>query len=73
MIKVAVAGAAGRMGETVCGAVEGAGDMELVGRADPQLNASVADVLGTANVLVEFSTPDTVVENVRAAVDAILA
>ena len=37
MIRVAVAGAAGRMGETVCAAVEGAEDMELVGRADPLL------------------------------------
>ena len=35
MIRVAVAGAAGRMGETVCEAVEGAEDMQLVGRADP--------------------------------------
>ncbi len=30
--KVAVIGAAGRMGSTVCGAVEGAEDLELVGR-----------------------------------------
>ena len=37
MIRVAVAGAAGRMGETVCAAVDGAADMELVGRADPLL------------------------------------
>ena len=37
MIRVAVSGAAGRMGETVCEAVEGADDMELVGRADPAL------------------------------------
>ena len=45
MIRVAVAGAAGRMGETVCTAVEGAEDMELTGRADPQLGTPVADVL----------------------------
>jgi 4-hydroxy-tetrahydrodipicolinate reductase len=70
LIKVAVAGAAGRMGATVCEAVEGAEDMELVGRADPQLNTAVADALGDADVLVEFSTPDTVVDNVRTAVDA---
>ena len=36
-IKVAVAGAAGRMGQTVCEAVTAAEDMELVGRADPLL------------------------------------
>ena len=37
MINVAVSGAAGRMGQTVCDAVEGADDMALVGRADPLL------------------------------------
>ena len=37
MINVAVSGAAGRMGETVCEAVEDAEDMALVGRADPLL------------------------------------
>ena len=37
MIRVAVAGAAGRMGETVCEAVEGADGLELAGRADPAL------------------------------------
>ena len=40
MIRVAVAGAAGRMGETVCRAVEGAPDMELTGRADPALGTA---------------------------------
>ena len=35
--RVAVAGAAGRMGQAVCAAVEGADDLELVGRADPAL------------------------------------
>ena len=45
MIRVAVAGAAGRMGKTVCAAVEGAEDMELVGRADPALGTTLEDVL----------------------------
>ena len=40
-IRVVVSGAAGRMGETVCAAVEAAEDMELVGRADPALDTSV--------------------------------
>ena len=43
MIRVAVAGAAGRMGQTVCEAVEGAPDMQLVGRADPSLGVELAD------------------------------
>jgi len=63
MIRVAVAGAAGRMGQTVCAAVDGAEDMELVGRADPLLGSSVEDVIGDADVLVDFSTPDTALAN----------
>jgi 4-hydroxy-tetrahydrodipicolinate reductase len=70
MIRVAVAGAAGRMGATVCTAVEEAEDLELTGRADPQLDTSVADVLGEADVLVDFTQPDTVVANAREAVAA---
>ena len=70
MIRVAVAGAAGRMGETVCSAVEGAGDMELTGRADPKLGTAVADVLGDADVLVDFTQPETALGNVREAVAA---
>ncbi len=70
MIRVAVAGAAGRMGATVCAAVEGADDMELTGRADPALGTAVADVLGDADVLVDFTQPDTALANVREAVAA---
>ena len=47
MIRVAVSGAAGKMGEAVCRAVEGADDMELAGRADPALGTALADVLAT--------------------------
>jgi 4-hydroxy-tetrahydrodipicolinate reductase len=63
MIRVAVAGAAGKMGATVCAAVEGAPDMELVGRADPRLNVALTDVLGDAEVVVDFTRPDTALEN----------
>lgn len=70
MIRVAVAGAAGRMGETVCGAVEGAADMELAGRADPTLGTPLEHVLGGAEVVVDFSTPDTALANARACLDA---
>ena len=70
MIRVVVAGAAGRMGETVCAAVEGADDMELTGRADPRLDTAVADVLDGADVLVDFTQPDTALANVREAVGA---
>jgi 4-hydroxy-tetrahydrodipicolinate reductase len=65
MTKVAVSGAAGRMGATVCEAVEAADDLELTGRADPSLGVTLADVLGEAEVVVDFSVPDTVLANVR--------
>ncbi len=70
MIRVAVAGAAGRMGQTVCRAVEDADDMQLSGRADPALGCTVAEVLGDAEVLVDFTLPDTAVDNARQALAA---
>ncbi|MEA2420443.1 MAG: 4-hydroxy-tetrahydrodipicolinate reductase [Thermoleophilaceae bacterium] len=70
MINVAVSGAAGRMGETVCRAVDGAEGMALVGRADPLLQTGLADVLGDADVVVDFSTPDTALANARTCLEA---
>jgi 4-hydroxy-tetrahydrodipicolinate reductase len=67
MIRVAVAGAAGRMGQMVCATVDAAEDMDLVARADPMLDAPVATALGSADVLVDFTRPDAVVENAREA------
>lgn len=69
-MRVVVSGAAGRMGQTVCAAVEGAPDMELSGRADPQLGVELPDALGAADVVVDFSTPDAALDNVRACLDA---
>jgi 4-hydroxy-tetrahydrodipicolinate reductase len=65
VIGVGVAGAAGRMGETVCTAVDSAPDMELVGRADPRLDYTLAQMLEQASpeVVVDFTRPDTAVEN----------
>jgi 4-hydroxy-tetrahydrodipicolinate reductase len=70
MINVAVAGAAGRMGQTVCEAVDAAEDLSLVGRADPRLETSLADVLGDADVVVDFTTPDAAVANARTCLEA---
>ena len=70
MIRVAVAGAAGRMGATVCDAVSGADDMELTGRADPALGTALADVLGDADVVVDFTRPDTALPNALQCVEA---
>ena len=58
------------MGKTVCEAVEGADDLELTGRADPALGDDLAAVLGDADVVVDFSTPDTAADNVRACLEA---
>ncbi len=70
MIRVAVAGAAGRMGSTVCSAVESQADMELAGRADPALGVRLGEVLGDADVLVDFTVPASAVQNAREAVAA---
>jgi 4-hydroxy-tetrahydrodipicolinate reductase len=70
MIQVAVSGAAGRMGQTVCEAVEDAGGMELSGRADPALGVELADVLADADVVVDFTTPDTALSNATICLEA---
>jgi 4-hydroxy-tetrahydrodipicolinate reductase len=69
-IRVAVAGAAGRMGATVCAAVEAADGMVLTGRADPALGTSLADVLPGADVVVDFTRPDTALGNALQCLDA---
>lgn len=69
-IKVAVSGAAGKMGATVCAAVEAAPDMTLTGKADPSLGTPLADVLETADVVVDFTRPDTALANARQIVEA---
>lgn len=65
MTKVAVSGAAGRMGATVVNAVESADDLTLSGRADPALKAPLAAVLEEADVVVDFSVPATALDNVK--------
>jgi 4-hydroxy-tetrahydrodipicolinate reductase len=69
-IRVGVAGAAGRMGQAVCAAVEGADDMTLAGRADPSLGTSLSDILGDVDVVVDFTRPDTALENAMECVRA---
>jgi 4-hydroxy-tetrahydrodipicolinate reductase len=70
-LRVAVAGAAGRMGEAACAAVQSAEDLELVARADPSLGLSVSEALGTGpDVMIDFTVPDAVVANAHLAVAA---
>ena len=66
MIRVAVCGAAGRMGQAVCEAVEGADDMALAAKADPVLEVGLGEVLGNADVVVDFTTPSVALANLRA-------
>ena len=70
MIRVVVSGAAGKMGQAVCEAVEAAEDMELTGKADPALGVELADLLGEADVVVDFTIPDTALANVKTCLQA---
>lgn len=67
-LRVAVIGAEGRMGRTVCDAVENASDLELVARLD--VGDDVARLAGVADVGVDFTVPDAVEANVHALLDA---
>ncbi|MFI2662947.1 4-hydroxy-tetrahydrodipicolinate reductase [Micromonospora carbonacea] len=66
-IRVAVLGARGRMGVEVCRAVEEAADMELVAALDQGDDRSAA---AGAEVAVDFTTPDVVLDNLRWCVEA---
>lgn len=67
MIKVGVLGSRGRMGATVCAAVEEAADLDLVAAVDV---GDARDGLRAADVAVDFTTPDAVLDNVRWCADA---
>lgn len=68
-MKVAVVGAAGRMGRAVCEAVESASDMELVARLDAADEITV-DSLNGAQAAVEFTVPSASMKNVEKLVAA---
>ncbi len=70
MIRVGVSGAAGKMGQAVCEAVEGASDTELSGQADPALGVELEEILGDCDVVVDFTVPDTALANVEACLGA---
>src|SRR3954454_17374621 len=44
--------------------------MSLVGRADPDLETDLLDVLGDADVVVDFTTPDVALANARHCLEA---
>ncbi len=68
-LKVAVLGAAGRMGAQTCRAVEAADGLELVARLDAR-DAVDASTLAGADVAVDFTVPSATEANVHAVLDA---
>ncbi|MGH3519457.1 MAG: 4-hydroxy-tetrahydrodipicolinate reductase [Haloechinothrix sp.] len=68
-IRIGVVGADGRMGSTVCEAVDAACDLDLVAKVD------AGDPLSTltdasVDVVVDFTHPDVVMDNLKFCVDA---
>jgi 4-hydroxy-tetrahydrodipicolinate reductase len=61
-IKVGVLGSRGRMGLTVCAAVQDAQDLDLVGAVDVGDDRAP---LGDAEVVVDFTHPDAVMDNLQ--------
>lgn len=67
-IRVGVLGARGRMGSEVCRAVEGAPDLALVAQVDEGDSLSVL-LDARAQVVVDFTHPGAVLDNVRFALE----
>ena len=61
-------GAAGRMGRTVCDAVEAASDLRLVARLDAR--DDIGSLAGVADVGIDFTVPDAAEANVTALLEA---
>ncbi|MCM3884848.1 4-hydroxy-tetrahydrodipicolinate reductase [Frankia sp. R82] len=66
-LAVGVLGARGRMGATVCAAVEAAPDLDLVATVDA---GEDREPLRAADVIVDFTTPDAVLDNLRWCIEA---
>jgi 4-hydroxy-tetrahydrodipicolinate reductase len=62
MINVGVLGARGRMGREVCAAIEGAPDTQLVAQVD---EGDALDPLAGGDVVVDFTHPGVVMDNLR--------
>ncbi len=62
MIKVGVLGAKGRMGSLVCQTVRSAADLDLAAEVDI---SDPRDALSECAVVVDFTSPDAVLDNVR--------
>ena len=67
MIRVGVVGAAGRMGSTVCAAVDAADNMEVLATVD--LGDSL-ELVDDCDVVVDFTAPDVVMQTLRHCIPA---
>src|SRR5579875_2444442 len=67
-VRVGVLGARGRMGSESCAAIEAAADLELVARIDVGDPISELSTAG-AQVVVDFTHPDAVLDNLRWCLD----
>jgi len=67
VIRVGVLGARGRMGIEVCRALDAAADLELVAAVDV---GEDRDPLRAGEVIVDFTQPDAVMDNLRWCLDA---
>ncbi|GAA1681406.1 4-hydroxy-tetrahydrodipicolinate reductase [Fodinicola feengrottensis] len=68
LLRVGVLGARGRMGSQVCRAVDGAEDLDLVAMVDEgEWLFNISDA--GAQVVVDFTNPDVVMDNVRWCID----
>jgi 4-hydroxy-tetrahydrodipicolinate reductase len=69
-LRVGVAGAAGKVGRAICDGVTAAPDLELGGRADPALDTPLEAILPDCDVVVDFTRPDTALDNALACVES---
>jgi 4-hydroxy-tetrahydrodipicolinate reductase len=58
------------MGQAVVDAVNAAEDLELTGQADPSLGTTLESVLENADVVVDFTRPDTALANARTIIES---
>jgi len=70
MIKVGVVGSSGGMGAATCAAIEAADDLELVARVGRGQEVVETLAAAGAQVAVDFTHPDAVVETIKGCVEA---
>lgn len=70
LIRVAVNGAYGRMGQETAKAVSKASDMELVGSWDKRTHLKEAIPTTNAQVVVDFTNPESVYENCKIIIES---